>query len=176
MKSATLALALVLASGAVAWADATISVGVEGGVMEFDDRMSLGNAGGVLGLRGGIAFFGPTRLEARYLRSSVDVAGASATATEISGQVRLTAPIPVIKPYGFLGLGRRSTEVKNLTARASNNGWMLPFGAGIDVPLLPFLVVAPEFTWHKRLTDDTQNLLLANGDSWNLSLVVRLDL
>src|SRR5436309_5246592 len=111
MRTATLAFAMVLFLGGAAWADATVSVGVEGGVMEFDDRMSLGNAGGALGLRGGVGFLGPTRLEARYLRAGVDAAGMTASVTEIAGQLRLTVPVPVIQPYGFLGLARRSTDV-----------------------------------------------------------------
>ena len=144
--------------------------------MEFDGRMSVGNAGGALGLRAGVGFLGPTRLEARYLRASVDAAGESASMTEIAGQLRLTVPVPVVQPYGFVGLARRSTDVSSGMTRTSDDAWMLPYGAGIDIPLLPFFVLAPELTWHRRLSDEPLVPVLAGGDSWNLSLVVRLDL
>src|SRR2546427_11372508 len=77
--------AIVVLLGAPARADSGFSLGVEGGVMEFDSRASLGNAGAAWGLRGGFGFFGPTRLEARYLSAGVE----GASAREGEGQLAL---------------------------------------------------------------------------------------
>src|SRR5215471_2541655 len=79
-------LALLFCAATPARADSTFSLGVEGGVMEFDAHASLGAAGAAWGVRGGIGFFGPTRFEARYLSSERD----QASVREGDAQLRLS--------------------------------------------------------------------------------------
>jgi hypothetical protein len=156
----------------VAHADPFLSLGVEGGIMAVDSSSPRSDAGGAFGLRGGVGFLGPTRLELRYLRGSLDASGHSIRSSELAGQLRLTVPTPVVKPYLFAGVGRRSIQLGDAP---SDDAWVSPLGAGIDLPIALGLVAAPEFTWHHRLSGASSQPF-ASYDSWNASLVLRLDL
>jgi len=177
--SAMVAVAVVAGSVRPARADAGFSLGVEGGVMEFDARASLGDAGVAWGLRGGIGLFGPTRLEARYLSSGHDLAGGhSANVREGDAQLRLSLLPGGTTPYLFGGIGLRVSDTNQPGPVTSDSTLMVPLGAGLDLPLTRQLFLAPEFTWHHRLgTPDPQVPTgMAGGDTWNVSLVLRVDI
>jgi hypothetical protein len=171
--------ALWLLAGRAARADsAGFSLGVEAGVMEFDDHASLGSAGMAWGIRGGMGLIGPTRLEARYLAASHDLAGGSIDVREGTAQLRLSI-IPHLRttPYAFGGIGVRVAERAMPGNRTSDSTLLVPVGAGMDLPLCDFLILAPEFTWHHLLGDapSAQAPDDPGKDSWNVSLVLRLD-
>src|SRR5215471_21486427 len=107
----TMILVAALCWGSVARADNWFSVGLEGGVMEFDSRASLDSSGVSWGLRGGIGLFGPTRLEARFLSAAHDQATYTANVREGSAQLRLSLiPHSATTPYAFGGIGMRMTD------------------------------------------------------------------
>jgi len=162
-------LALLLGAATPARADSSFSLGVEGGVMEFDSRASLGAAGAAWGVRGGIGVLGPTRLEARYLSSGHD----QSSVREGDAQLRVSLLPGGAAPYLFGGIGFRQSEIQMSSAQISSESLlMLPLGAGLDLPLTGQLFLAPEFTWHHVLSND----LPTATDTWNVSLVLRVDL
>jgi hypothetical protein len=171
-------LAAVLCWGSVARADNGFSVGLEGGVMEFDSRASLDSSGVSWGLRGGIGLFGPARLEARFLSAAHNQDTYTASVREGSAQLRLSMiPHSQTTPYAFGGIGLRMTDNNMPGARPSDSVLVVPVGAGFDLPLADYLILAPEFTWH-HLLGDAQNPMdpsIKANDSWNLALVLRLE-
>jgi hypothetical protein len=171
-------LVAALCWGSVALADGGFSVGLEGGVMEFDSRASLDTSGVSWGLRGGIGLFGPARLEARFLSATHDQDTHSASVREGSAQLRLAfIPHSSTTPYAFGGIGLRMTDTTMPGAKPSDSVLVVPVGAGFDLPLADYLILAPEFTWHHLLGDSQDPMApsLKANDSWNLALVLRLE-
>jgi opacity protein-like surface antigen len=168
---------MVLGVATAARADAGFSVGVEGGVMEFDSRASLNASGIAWGLRGGVGFLGPTRLEARFLSASQDMGQYQATLREGDAQIRVSLiPNTAFTPYAFGGVGLRTSSTTMAGSHGSDSAMVVPLGAGLDVPLGSNVIVAPEFTWHHRLgVFDGATPPPADTDSWHVSLVLRLD-
>jgi hypothetical protein len=165
----------VLLWGSVGRAEPGFSVGVEGGVMQWGSTPSFGAAGVAWGLRGGIGLIGNLRLEARFLSARRDLsAGMTATAREGDAQLRV-ALRQGVTPYAFGGIGLRSSDIDAPGVAGSDSAIMVPFGVGLDLPLNRLLVVAPEFTWHHRI-DDAMVPTPAPDDTWNVGLVVRLEL
>ena len=171
-------LVAALCWGSVARADGGFSVGLEGGVMEFDSRASLDSSGMSWGLRGGIGLFGPMRLEARFLSAALSQDAYTANVREGSAQLRLSMiPNSATTPYAFGGIGLRMTDTTMPGARPSDSVLVVPLGAGFDLPLADYLILAPEFTWH-HLLGDAQDPMAPNqkaNDSWNVALVLRLE-
>ena len=171
--------AALLAASAAARADG-FSVGGGGGGMEFDTRASLGESGLAWGLRGGIGLFGPARLEARFLSAARDLDnGYSASAREGDAQIRLALlPHTAVTPYAFGGFGIRVSDVSMPGPHVSDGCLVVPIGGGLDLPLWDHFVMAPEFTWHHRLGEPPppEAPPASGNDTWNVSLVVRLDL
>jgi hypothetical protein len=156
-------------------AEPGFSLGVEGGVMQWGPSASFGAAGVAWGLRGGIGLIGNLRLEARFLSARRDLsAGMTATAREGDAQLRV-ALRSGLTPYAFGGIGLRSSDIDAPGAAGSDSAIMVPFGVGLDLPLNRLLVVAPEFTWHHRV-DEAMAPSPAPDDTWNVALVVRLEL
>ena len=174
----TILLAAVLCWGSVARADGGFSVGLEGGLMEFNSKASLDSSGMSWGVRGGIGLFGPTRLEARFLSAAHDQSTYTANVREGSAQLRLSLiPHSATTPYAFGGIGMRMVDSNMPGARPSDSVLVVPLGAGLDLPLADYLILAPEFTWHHLLGDsqDPMDPTQKASDTWNLALVLRLE-
>jgi opacity protein-like surface antigen len=170
--------ATLLAGPTLARADSSFSLGVEGGVMQFESSASFNQAGFAWGLRGGFGLFGPTRLEARLLSASQEEAGTRTSLREGSAQLRLSI-IPGAKttPYAFGGFGIRIGEQEVAGPAASDTSFIVPFGAGMDLAFADHFVLAPEFTWHHRIGDamaETPDALTSH--TWNLSLIFRVEI
>src|SRR5262245_18522962 len=136
MRTMTLAVALIASSvgiAGVARADGGFSVGLEGGVMQFDSRASLDASGVAWGLRGGIGLFGPARLEARFLAANHEQDNHTASLREGSAQLRLSLiPHSMTTPYAFGGIGLRMTDSNMPGAKPADSVLVVPIGAGFD--------------------------------------------
>jgi hypothetical protein len=177
IAAAGLALLAATAMVSVAHADGGFSVGLEGGLMEFDDSASVASRGFAWGLRGGISLLGPARLEARFLSAGRDVSGYSETVREGDAQLRLSLLPRATTPYGFAGIGLRTFSTNVPGAGSADTVLVVPFGAGLDLPLSDVVFLAPEFTWHHLIgTPASPAPGSPSGDTWSLALVLRLDI
>ena len=158
MKTAILTAILLGISGA-AWA-VDFELGIEGGVMEADPQ----HTGAAWGLRAGVPIGHALTLQARYLSMSVDQPD---SLREFGGQARVSLLPFGFTPYGFVGIAKRWL--------GDEGAWFVPFGGGLDIPVAPFVRIAPEFTWHHLVSDPIADPMFAR-DGWNLSAVLRLDL
>ena len=158
MRITLLTLLLMGFSGA-AWAG-DFELGIEGGVMEADAQ----HTGAAWGLRAGVPIGPSLTLQARYLSMSVDGAD---SLREFGGQARVNVLPFSLTPYAFVGIAKRWL--------GEEGAWFVPFGGGVDLPVAPFVRLAPEFTWHHLVSDPIADPMFAR-DGWNASVVLRLDL
>jgi hypothetical protein len=158
----------------------------------FDFRTGVGSvtdAGPAWGLRAGVEVVAWLAFEARYsgdreaIQASAAPAGSlgfRASAAEVT--LRLTAPLPWVRPYVFGGIGYEHVAlVGSSGARAgsplfSSGQPDLPLGFGFDVPLTWRLSVAFEATYHFQLGEDYSNDTtngIDGGDISTFGAVVR---
>jgi hypothetical protein len=150
------------------------------------------NAGPAWGARVGVELLPWFAFEGRYsgmdgpVHSSVSPAGALSFLVT-SGQLvlRLTAPLPYVRPYVFGGFGYYDVAlVGSAMAKAgavlfSSSQPGIPMGFGLDVPLTWHLSVGAEATYHFQLGENYASVTthgIDGGDVSTFDAVLRMRL
>ena|SRR5687768_11408676 len=175
MKRSSVLFLTLFALPSAAHAAGGFSVGVEGGVMEFNSRASLNEAGMAWGLRAGFRLLGPTRLEARFLSAGHELGGNTVNLRQGSALLHVALlPGRRTTPYAFAGVGMRMSST-DLPGQMGESALIVPFGGGFDIAFGDHILLAPEFTWHHRATQSSMGVPPIGGDTWNVSLVFKLE-
>lgn len=145
---------------------------------------SVTEAGPAWGVRAGIDFLPWLGLEARYVgmynpaQASASPAGSVGFLTSGGEAVlRLTAPLPFVRPYVFGGIGYYDVALSgSSTAQAgsvlhSSSQSGIPMGFGLDVPLTWYLSVDLEAAYHFQLGESFSAVTTNDIDGGDLSTV-----
>jgi len=180
------------------WSGPTLVFGVDLGVSKMNESGPFGfdtgvgtvtSAGPAWGVRVGVELLPWLTLEARYVgmygpvQSSVSPAGSVGfLATGGEAVVRLTAPLPYVRPYVFGGVAYYdvalvgSGEAKADSVLFSSSQPGIPLGFGFEVPLTWHLSVGAEATYHFMLGESYSNVTtngIDGGDISTFDAVVR---
>jgi hypothetical protein len=163
--------------------DLGISAMNESGPFGFRDGVGkVTNAGSAWGLHVGVELFPWLATEARYVgmldsvSASVSPAGSVGFfTTGILGLLRFTAPLPLVHPYAFAGVGYYDVALVGLpSARAgsllhSSAQAGIPMGVGLDVPLSWNVSIGVEATYHFQLSEDYSRVTTSGIDGGDLT-------
>jgi hypothetical protein len=145
------------------------------------------HSGPIWGARVGLDFSDWLGIEARYIgmfNKGVDtVSEASSLLSGGAAQVRLTAPIPYVRLYGFGGVGfyhhnvvGNSIDRQNSPILNSTSGG-IPVGGGLELPITRYFAIGAEggytFYFSSNLTN---NPATDQGGFWNASGLLRFRL
>ena len=163
----------------------------EGHPFAFDDGVgSVTHAGPAWGARIGVDVLSWLGFEARYQGGYFDGKGSVVTAGDVayvmtSGQfvVRLTLPVPFVRPYVFSGIGvynfqligardARALSGLNSTTQAGS-----PIGFGLEVPITWHVSFAVEAVYHFQFGESFSKITdISGGDLSTLTGVMRFRL
>lgn len=165
--------------------DAGISHWAEGNPFGFGSGTgSVTSTGPAWGLRVGVELTRWFAIEAHYI-GIYNSANASVSQGETrglltsagTGELRFTAPTPIVQPYLFLGAGIYSTSVSGAAATTELFGsteFGMPVGVGFSVSLPRGLSVGAEATYHRLFGESlSDNEEIGGGDPFTLNAVLR---
>lgn len=171
-------------------ADLGLAKMTESGPLGFRNGVgSVTDAGPSWGVRAGVEFLPWIAIEVRYAGARMAVQGAlspgGSTAYVLSVgdlTLRLTAPLPWVRPYVFGGVGYAdvalsgSQEAKAASSLFSSSQLEIPMGLGVDIPLTWHLSIGAEatyhFQWGESYSNDTNNGI-DGGDIDTFEFLVR---
>lgn len=163
--------------------DLGISAMNESGPFGFHDGVGkVTNTGSAWGLRVGVELFSWLAFEARYVGMLDSVSASVSPAGSVGffttgglGILRLTAPLPLVRPYAFAGVGYYDVALVGLPgARAgsplhSSAQAGIPMGIGLDVPLSWDVSIGIEATYHFQLSEDYSRVTTSGIDGGDLT-------
>jgi hypothetical protein len=174
------------------WTGPRWMAGVDFGVSKMNESGPLGFNNGVgsvtgagpgWGLRVGVELLPWLALEGRYAgmydsaASSVSSSGGFLT-SGVTGVVRLTAPLPLVHPYVFGGIGYYDVAFTGSSGSPMHSSSQagVPLGVGVDVPLTYHLSAGIEAIYDFQIGEDFSAVTtnkIDGGDLTTFAAVLR---
>jgi hypothetical protein len=157
--------------------DVGLSAMNESGPFGFGNGVgSVTSAGPAWGARVGLELLRWVAVEARYAgmynpaAASVSRGGGFLT-SGWDAVLRLTAPLPFVRPYVFGGIGYYDVAMGGSAGSElhSSSQAGIPLGVGVDVPMTYHLSVGAEATYHFQLGEDYSAVTTGAIDGGDLS-------
>lgn len=163
----------------------------EGNPFAFDDGIgSVTSAGPAWGVRIGVDVLSWLGFEARYFGAWLDGKGMVTVGGDVnyvlsSGDfiVRLTLPVPFVRPYVFSGIGvynfqlMGARDARALSGLNSTTEAAVPVGFGLEVPITWHVSFAVEATYHFQFGESFSKIdSISGGDLSTLTGVMRFRL
>jgi hypothetical protein len=167
------------------WTGPEVLFGVDLGIAAMDESGPFGFGNGVgsvtspgpaWGARVGVELFPWVAVEGRYAgmynsaAASVSHGGGFLT-SGVDAVLRVTAPLPLVHPYVFGGIGYYDVSLRGSAGSELHSSSQpgIPLGVGVDVPLTYHLSVGMEATYHFQLGEDYSALSAGDIDGGDLS-------
>lgn len=173
-----------------------VALALEGGASSFNESSpfafntgigSVSTTGPSWGVRVGLELTSWLAFDAHYAGMNNHASGAGAPDGSVSlltsgvtGEVRLTAPLPYVQPYLLTGAGVYSTSVTG-SASAQGRSPLLgstelgvPVGLGLSIPIAHGISAGAELTYHRFFGESfASDEEIGGGDLTTMNAVVR---
>ncbi len=173
-----------------------VALALEGGASSFNESSPFGfssgtgsvtKAGPSWGLRVGLEVTRWFAVDAHYSGMNNHASGVGAPNGSVSlltsgvtGEVRLTAPIPYVQPYFYTGAGMYSTSVTGSDSAQGRSPLYgsthlgVPVGLGLSVPISSGISAGAELTYHRFFGEVYANEEeFGGGDMTTMNAVLR---